>query len=386
MRFTRTCFHQSEARSRDLYNKVALFFQSLARTGGGAEKQLIWLASALQKCGFEVAVITWDSPEATSFYDLPTGVTWHKLGFKSGLSDKIHRLYRMTKLLRQENIKTLVGFVVANNKVVILSGLLAGVKMIASERNSPEIYKIKNRTFSRWLAYLSLLTFDKITVQFEEFASGYPSFLRSRIVAIANPIFEVKCLAKPGDPQKDRFKMLFVGRFDRIQKQPSLLIDAFHSLADQHQNWELVMIGDGDERQVLENQIINLGLQDKIKLLRSKPDISDVYCQADLFVIPSLWEGSPNALAEAMAYGLPAIGFEVDGVKHLIKNNRTGWLCPAINTSDLAKTLAIALRSTCNFKEFGQTARDITKTHSEGVISQHWCNLLLYLEGWHDRY
>ena len=145
------------------------------------------------------------------------------------------------------------------------------------------------------------------------------------------------------------------------------------------------MIGDGDERHVLENQIINLDLQDKIKLLRSKPDISDVYREADLFVIPSLWEGSPNALAEAMAYGLPAVGFEVDGVKHLIKNNRTGWLCPAVNSSDLAKTLAIALRSTCNFKEFGQTARDITKTHSERVIGQHWCSLLLYPEGWHDR-
>ena len=368
-----------------MHNKVALFFQSLARTGGGAEKQLIWLASTLQKCGFEVAVISWDSPEATSFYVLPTGVTWHKLGFKSGPVDKLRRLYRMTKLLREENIKTLIGFVVANNKVVILSGLLAGVRMVASERNSPEIYKIKNRTLTRWLAYLSLLTFDKITVQFEEFASGYPSFLRNRIVAIANPIFEVEGQAKPGDPQKDRFKMLFVGRFERIQKQPSLLIDAFHSIANHHQNWDLLMIGDGDERQVLENQIINLDLQEKIKLLRSKPDISDVYCEADLFVIPSLWEGSPNALAEAMAYGLPAIGFEVDGVKHLIKNKRTGWLCPAVTTSDLAKTLAIALRSTRNFTEFGQTARDITKTHSEGEIGQHWCSLLLNLEGRHDR-
>ena len=74
-----------------------------------------------------------------------------------------------------------------------------------------------------------------------------------------------------------------------------------------------------------------------------------------------------------MAYGLPAIGFEVDGVKHLIKTIALVGYAQQ-STSDLAKTLAIALRSTCNFKEFGQTARDITKTHSEGVISQHWCN------------
>ena len=61
----------------------------------------------------------------------------------------------------KEKIGTLVGFLAANNKVLIASGLIAGVKMVASERNSPQIYRIKYRTAGRWMAYLSLLAFDR---------------------------------------------------------------------------------------------------------------------------------------------------------------------------------------------------------------------------------
>ena len=363
-----------------MHNKVALFFQSLARTGGGAEKQLIWLASSLKRSGFEVSVITWDEPDATSFYTLPAGITWHKLGFRVGLPDKIRRTYQLAKLLRKEKIGTLVGFLAANNKVLIASGLIAGVKMVASERNSPQIYRIKYRTAGRWMAYLSLLAFDRITVQFEDFVAGYPRFLRRRIIFMPNPIFRVNGQANPGDQSKTLFKMLFVGRFEHIQKQPGLLIDAFHSIARHHQHWELIMIGDGEEKNILENKIKKLGLEDRIKLLPSQPSIGDIYRQADLFVIPSLWEGSSNALCEAMAHGLPAVGFEVDGVKQLIKNNRSGWLCPTINATEFAKTLTIALRSKALFKEFGKTASETAKTYSEDDICQLWTKLLLSIE------
>lgn len=373
-------FQPPEVRQKSLKTKIALYFQSLARAGGGAEKQLIWLATSLQKRDFDVVVITWDASDATSFYPLPDGVTWHKLDFKPGLFDKVRRLYRLTKLLREEKIKTLVGFVVANNKVFILSGLMSGVKMVASERNSPQIYRIKNRLAGRWMAYLSMLAFYRITVQFGDFVDGYPRFLRRRIVAISNPIFQVNSRADPGEPTKRLFRMLFVGRFDRTQKQPGILLDAFCSLAPDHQDWELIMLGDGDEKVALTNQVIELGLQDQITLLPSQPDIGDFYQTADLFVIPSLWEGSPNALSEAMAYGLPAVGFEVDGVKQLIEHKRTGWLCPAIGTTEFAQTLTNAMQAKSQFREFGQRARDITKAYSEDSIGQSWNDLILSLE------
>ena len=79
------------------------------------------------------------------------------------------------------------------------------------------------------------------------------------------------------------------------------------------------MIGDGEEKNILENKIKKLGLEDRTNYCH-RNGIGDIYRQADLF-IPSLWEGSSNALCETMAHGLPAVGFEVDGKKQLIENN-----------------------------------------------------------------
>ena len=80
-----------------------------------------------------------------------------------------------------------------------------------------------------------------------------------------------------------------------------------------------------------------------------------------------------------MAHGLPAVGFEVDGVKQLIKTI-AGWLCPTINATEFAKTLTIALRSKALFKEFGKTASETAKTYSEDDICQLWNKLLLSIE------
>ncbi len=363
-----------------LNDKVALYFQSLARPGGGAEKQLIWLATALQRRGFNIAVITLDDGNATSFYPIPAGVKWHKLGYRPGLFNKVRRCLRLTKLLRDHAIKIVIGFVVANNKAFILSGLISNVKMIAAERNSPQIYNITQNNLGRLMTYLSMRSFDKITVQFEDFVDAYPPFLRCRIVPITNPIFQVSGQSDPGDKAKCLFRMLFVGRFNRLQKQPSMLLEAFRLIAPQYPDWELVMVGDGEEKTNLLNQVTEFGLQDKVKFLPSRLKIGDVYQQADLFVIPSLWEGSPNALAEAMAYGLPAVGFRVDGVRQLIKDHRTGWLCSIMNVESLAKTLQVAIESRDHFKKFGQMARDVTKTYSEDAICQRWVDLILSLE------
>ena len=138
--------------------------------------------------------------------------------------------------------------------------------MIASERNSPEIYKIKNRTFGRWLAYLSLppLTKSRFSlknllraIQFpqEPHCCDRQSDIRSK-------------MSGTGDPQKDRFKMLLSGGLIA----PKATKPAYRCLPFFSGSTSKLGVDDDwgwNERQVLENQIINLGLQDKIKLLRS---------------------------------------------------------------------------------------------------------------------
>ena len=89
---------------------------------------------------------------------------------------------------------------------------------------------------------------------------------------------------------------------------------------------DLKIIGDGEARADLIRLLKNSKIQDRVTLLPSTLDIDSIYIESDLFVIPSLWEGCPNSLAEAMSHGLPAVGFNVDGVKQLIKHQKLAGL------------------------------------------------------------
>ena len=181
---------------------VALYFSSLSGKAGGAEKQLIYLAKNLSEKGHIVHIITWDNFSDVSFYEMPKNVCWHKLGTKNGPLKKFTHLLNLTQTLKQQKIKTLVGFVVANNKVVILGCLLSRTKLIAAERNGPTLYHIKYSFIGRWMCYFSLLACSRIILQFDTFKSGYPGFLHKKIDTIENPISSRDRLAVPGAPIK----------------------------------------------------------------------------------------------------------------------------------------------------------------------------------------
>ena len=105
---------------------------------------------------------------------------------------------------------------------------------------------------------------------------------------------------------------------------------------------------------------------------------------ADLFAIPSLWEGCPNALAEAMAHGLPAIGFKVNGVEQLIQHNETGWLVPKITTTAFANELSSALQSVHHFETFGRQAIASLKSYTEFRTFGEWEKLIMSSETQRD--
>lgn len=358
---------------------IGLYFQSLINKGGGAERQLFALAAALSERGHEVHVISWDNCHDQSFYSIPCGITWHKLGSGDDIIGKLKKVKKLRTLLMNFKIKCLIGFVMANNKVVMLSALLSGTTLIAAERNGPSIYHIKHSLVSRWINFLSLLTCKFVVIQFDDFKIGYPKFLHDRIKVMRNPIFPAQRQALPGAPPKKKFQMLFVGRFDPIQKQPAILIEAFTIIAEAKPNWFLKIVGDGsdDAKALLEQLIHNSGFETRIKLTPSTLNIAELYEESDLLVIPSLWEGSPNSLTEAMAHGLPAVGFRVDGIQQLIKHGITGWVAETVNATSLAETLIKATEKPHMLAEVGQAAQKASTAHPENLIYDAWSRLIV---------
>jgi glycosyltransferase involved in cell wall biosynthesis len=319
---------------------VALYFYRLTDPGG-AERMICQLASALAERHFRVHLVSWDQPGAKAFYPLHPAVKWEKLGFQSGILDKLRRTRVLARVLRDNDIRVLLGFVMSGDRTVYAAAKLARVQLIAAERNAPAMYRLRYSNFQRWLSFRFLHLADRITVQMPEFIAGYPDSLHDRIEVIPNPVPVASHKARPAEAgNAGRFALLAVSRLDGVQKRLDRLIGAFSRIAVKHPAWDLRIIGDGPGQGDLCRLAAEHGVADRVLIEPPVTDIFDVYRQAHLFAIPSLWEGFPNALAEAMSHGLPAVGFEeAAGVAELIRRGG-GWLAKGL---DDETTLAVAL-------------------------------------------
>ncbi|MHC4886589.1 MAG: glycosyltransferase [Planctomycetota bacterium] len=122
----------------------------------------------------------------------------------------------------------------------------------------------------------------------------------------------------------------------RPEKGQRVAVEAVAELARRGRPVRLLLVGDGPERRSLESQIDSLGLTASVHLLGHREDVADCYATADIALLPSLSEGFPNAVLEAMAAGLPVIASDVGGMGEVIADGETGYLFPAGNAAALA--------------------------------------------------
>ena len=358
---------------------VALYFHRLGAVGGGAERIVCLLANALTSRGFSVQMITWDEENARTFYLLNSDVTWHRLGFRPGLADKFRRTRALADVLRRTGIRVLVGFVMSGDKTVYAAAKLAGVRLVAAERNAPAMYHLRYGRIQRWLSFGMLHLADSVVVQNPDFADGYPASLRGRIHAIPNPVVKAGLQARPDRPDgQGRFTLLAVSRLDGVQKRLDCLVRAFARTASANSSWDLKIIGDGPEEASLRRLMDSLGMSKRIRLEASTPNVFDAYVAAHLFVIPSLWEGFSNAMAEAMSHGLPAVGFrEAAGVAQLIADGDTGWLADGLDDEvSLAHTLDTAMADGAERARRGKRAAASMAIYAPEVQFDRWAALL----------
>lgn len=310
--------------------KILFAIKSLQAAGGGAERVLSEIASGLAARGHEITVLTYDPPGGQSWYSLHPAIEW--VTIEIGDSQSPARLYetarRMLALrqrVREIGPKVVVGFM---HSMFIPLGLAiagAGIPLIASEHIVPDHYKA--RPLQGLLLRLTPWLTERITVVSDQALAAYPVPLRTYMSVVPNPV-SVGCseLADVAGPAHGRKTLLAVGRL-AAQKDHAALIDAFALIRDCVPDWDLRIAGEGELRGELETRIANHGLGTRVHLPGNIRDISREYASAQLFVMPSLYESQGLATSEALAHGLPAVGFaDCPGTNTLIKAGRNGVL------------------------------------------------------------
>jgi glycosyltransferase involved in cell wall biosynthesis len=139
----------------------------------------------------------------------------------------------------------------------------------------------------------------------------------------------------------DKILVLFIARFTS-HKQPLALIEAFSKAFQSNPDLHLLLVGDGDQKEDANDMIRRSGMSEHITMESFRQDVPDVLASADIFVLPSLWEGLPIGLLEALAMGKAVIATNVDGTSEIIENGVNGIL---IETEDLVNDLGKAIEA-----------------------------------------
>lgn len=157
--------------------------------------------------------------------------------------------------------------------------------------------------------------------------------------------------------------ILSAGRLDK-QKGFSYLIEAFSRLVKTYPGVCLFIAGEGPLRKILEQEIARKRLDRSVRLLGLREDIPELMAASDIFVLPSLWEGSPNVILEAMASGLAIVATKVAGVPELIKEGAEGLLASPADSQALTVALERLLKDGRLRARLGQSALEKSKMFS----------------------
>lgn len=148
---------------------------------------------------------------------------------------------------------------------------------------------------------------------------------------------------------------VFVGRLAE-PKKPELLLDAWTFVRQKYSNSQLVLVGDGEKKVMLEAKAMQMGLERAVVFAGQVRNVDEYLRTADIFVLPTTSEGMPLALLEAMAVGLPVIGSGVGGVVDVIKHGENGLLFEPHDITGLVNSLIFLMESPERRSEFGKKA------------------------------
>lgn len=353
----------------DMPMRIALVIPSFQT--GGAERVMSILAKKLS-VWHEVHLLFHMIHEP--FYSIPDRVTVHYVDIilpNEPLWGRISRylrgLIRLRRLLKTIRPNIIVSFhEYKYDQMVILANMFLGSHIVVSDRSNP----LRHRRFKRLVRGLVYQMADVIVVQ-TDFAREYyeQHFRHKQIALLPNPVSVFSSCTASREPL-----ILNVGRLV-AEKGQAYLIRAFAKLNPD--GWYLAIVGDGPLSQELKDLAAQLGIAEKVLFPGAVKDIGTYLRAASIFVLPSLHEGFPNALAEAMAAGIPSISFDCKaGPSELIQDGSNGFLIEVGDLNGLTQKIRTLIVDEGLRTAMGGEASKVALRFSESLAIEKWEDLL----------
>lgn len=359
--------------------KVGFLIQRM--TSGGAERATSAIASELAKRNENVEIISFDSSE--SYYPLDENVEIYNMelaDISKAASVKrfigcIKRAFEIRKKIKSRELDVLVCMSTTMNLYGLLSTIFTKTKVVGTERNNP--YKYKADKINAILKKLSALFLDGFIFQTEAASEYYAESVRRKGTVIQNAVFNPLVKEIEPVPVYEKQKIIYgVGRLT-AQKRFEDLIDAYALLEKKHPDYRLVIFGEGEDREKLEEKINSYSLNEKILLPGTDKNALKFVSKGSAFVLSSDYEGMPNVLMEAMAVGTPCVSTRCKmGPEELIDDGINGLLVPVGDINKLKEAVELIIENSSLAKSISENGRNILKTNDVSAISDKWLEYL----------
>jgi glycosyltransferase involved in cell wall biosynthesis len=340
--------------------RVTLLIGSLSRAG--AETQLVELALSLDRALFEPTIVLLRRRNDFAPALAAAGIPVIALD-RRGPWD-LRTPFRLYRYLRRARPDILHSYLFFPNLLAVLAARATGLqRVIVSQRCSyEEIHSFVGRAVARWAhRRAALVVANSEATRREELAAGFPP---ERIVTVPNCVrpcarTEVSRAAL-GLP--DAALVLSLGQTSPLKGHVHL-IDAWAVVRAAIPNATLILVGDGACRAALKTQARTLGIADSVRFLGFRSPAAPYLEACDLLVQPSLTEGMPNAVLEAMAAQKAVVASRVGGIPELVVHGETGLLVPPAQPEALAQALLALLRDQARRHAMGRAGHARARAH-----------------------
>jgi glycosyltransferase involved in cell wall biosynthesis len=292
----------------------------------------------------------------------------------------LNKIYLIDKFLKFLNVRNLIQKIKPDVVLsfpediaiyVTLSMIGLKIPLIVSERNDPN--KNPQKIITRIIRKIAYYFPNGFIFQTQESMNYFSKRIRNKSIILKNPIIlhnlEINYVSR------DK-KILAVGRLDK-QKNYPMLIKAFQLFFNQHNDYKLVVLGDGPEKENIKKTATMLLQKDSFIFKGFVNDVESYYLSSSMLILTSNYEGFPNVLLESMGSKTPVISTNcpIGGPKNLITHGVNGFLVPINDHIFLYETMCKLITIDC--KPIVENAYETYKTYDINRVGNEW---LKYIE------
>lgn len=333
--------------------RYPVLFVNLSRTWGGGEQWHFAMSQALAARGWPVEVLVWPrSPLAEQV--AAAGLACWPLALRAGSLLNPLKLARLSRGLARRQPEAVILNGSHELKTAGLLAHLSGVPRVILRRGIPR--PLSPGWINRWLlrhAVTRLITNSQATL--DAMAGGFPGLVeRLRPRVVYNGVDPAGFV--PPASRIPTGRIVMVGRLE-WEKGMDLGLAAFARLREHVPRARLRIVGDGSERQALEELAERLGVREAVEFTGPTRRVPELLRDADVLVLASRWEGFGFVLVEAMLMELATVSFDFPAAREIVVDGMTGLLAPEGDVEALSAALTALLTAPARVRDLGKAGR-----------------------------